>query len=59
MAEKPLSERERNERMQAGAPEAADNLAAMIRAGQYEDAEKTLRGIGEYLEHLKLWARRG
>lgn len=37
---------------------AADNVAEMIREGEYEDAEKTLRGIGEYLEHLKLWAAR-
>lgn len=55
---RPPSERERNERLQAGAAEAAETVAALIRDGRFEDAENMLNEVGQALEILRPWAAR-
>lgn len=58
MADKRLSERERNERMQENAAEAAVDVSVLIRAGRFDEAEKLLNEVGQALEILRPWAAR-
>lgn len=52
------SERERNERVQEHAAEAAVDMAHLIRAGRFDDAEKMLNEVGQALEILRPWEAR-